>query len=92
MAERKRGAHQRRLRLQLRVVQTVFRAEIKRLDLIAGTAEREDKVSDLSSRSMAILEQVRAELDGSVGWHRELSALVQEIEAELRAEESDGGR
>ena len=91
MAERKPGAPQRRLRLQLRVVQTVFRAEIKRLDRTRGTAEREDKVRDLSLRSMAILEEVRAELDGSAGWHLEMSALVREVEAELRAEGSDGG-
>ena len=81
-----------RLRMQLRVVQTVFRAEIKRLDRTPGTAEREDKVRYLWSRSMAILEEVRAELNGSAGWHLEMSALVREVEAELRAEGNDGGR
>lgn len=82
---------QERLRMQLRVVQTVFRAEIKRLNRNPDTAEREDKVRDLWSRSMAILEEVRAELNGSAGWHHEMSALVREVEAELRAEGNDGG-
>ena len=77
--------------MQLRVVQTVFRAEIRRLDRTPGTAEREDKVRDLRSRSMAILEELRAELDGSAGWQVEMSALVREVEAELRAEGDDGG-
>lgn len=81
-----------RLRMQLRVVQTVFRAEIRRLDRTPFTAEREDKVRDLRSRSMAILEEVRAQLNGGAGWHLEVSALVREVEAELRAEEKDGGR
>lgn len=79
---------QQRLRMQLRVVQVVYRAEIKRLDLNPGTAQREDNVRDLRSRSMAILEGVRAELNGSAGWHREASALVREMEAEL--EGNDG--
>ena len=82
---------QERLRMQLRVVQTVFRAEIRRLDRNPGTAEREDKVRDLRSRSMAILEEVRAKLNGSAGWHHEVSGLVREVEAELRAEGDDGG-
>lgn len=82
---------QQRLRMQLRVVQVVYRAEIKRLDLNPGAAEREDKVRDLRFRSMAILEEVRAELNGSAGWHREVSALVRKVEAELRAEGNDGG-
>ena len=77
--------------MQVRVVQTVFRAEIKRLALIPGTTEREDKVRELSSRSMAILEHVRAELDGSAGWHGQVSALVREVEAELQAAGNDGG-
>lgn len=82
---------QARLRMQLRVLQTVFRAEIKRLDRTPGIAEREDMVRDLRSRSMAILEEVRANLNGSAEWHHEMSALVREVEAELRAEGDDGG-
>lgn len=78
---------QERLRMQLRVVQTVFRAEIRRLDRTHGPAEREAKVRDLRSRSMAILEEVRAQLTGSAAWHLELSAIVREVEAELRDEE-----
>jgi hypothetical protein len=78
-----------RLRMQLRVVQTVFRAEFKRLALIPGTTEREDKLRELSSRSMAILEHVRAELDGSAGWHREVLVLAREVEAELQAAARD---
>ena len=81
---------QQRLRMQLRVVQVVFRAEIRRLDRNPGTAERENMVRDLRSRSMAILEEVRAELNGSAGWHSDVSALVREVEAELRAEGKDG--
>ena len=80
-----------RMRMQLRVVETVYRAEIKRLDRIRGTAERQDSVRELRSRSMAILEEVRAELNGSAGWHPEMSALVREVEAELRVE-GDGRR
>ena len=90
MAERNPGARQRRLQLQLRVVQTVFRAEMKRLELIGDSAERADKVRDLRSRSAAILDGVRRDLDGSAGGHPETSALVREIEAELRAQGSDG--
>ena len=82
---------QERLRMQLRVVQTVFRAEIKRLDRIPDTSDREDMVLDLWSRSMAILEELRAELDGSTGWHPEVSALVRDLEAELRAERNERG-
>lgn len=91
MAERKPGAAERRLRLQLRVVQTVFRAEMKRLERTGISPEREEKVRDLRSRSVAILEEVRAELDGSAGWHVEVSSLVREVEVELRAEGNDGG-
>lgn len=82
---------QERLRMQLRVVQIVFRAEIKRLGRISGTAEREDTLRHLLSRSMAILEEVRAELNGSAEWHPEMSALVREVEAELRAGGNDAG-
>lgn len=91
MAEQKASASVRRLRMQLRVVQTVFRAEMKRLEGIGISAKRQDKVRELRSRSMAILDAVRAGLDGSATWHADLSALVRELEEELNnAEESDG--
>lgn len=77
------GVSQERLRMQLRVVQTVFRAEMKRLDRTGISAEREDKVRALRSRSMAILEAVRAELDGSAAWHADVLALVSELEEAL---------
>lgn len=77
--------------MQLRVVETVFRAEIKRLDLIPGTADREAKVRELTAQSKALLERVRAELDGSAGWHRQMLALLDEIYAELPADGKDGG-
>jgi len=91
MAESKRGARQRRLRLQIRVVQTVFRAEMQRLERAGISADREDRVRDLRSRSIAILEAVRAELDASAGWDPEVSALIREVEAELGAGGNDGG-
>ena len=79
-----------RMRMQLRVVQTVFRAEMKRLDGNPSTAEREARVRELGSRSMTLLERLSAELDGSAGWHVEMSASVREVAAQLRAPRNAG--
>jgi hypothetical protein len=92
MAGGRAGMTQERLRLQLRVVQTVFRAEIRRLERTPASPEREEKTLDLRSRSMALLEAVRAELDGSAAWHDVMSSLLREVEEGLRsADGSDGG-
>jgi hypothetical protein len=77
------GRSQDKLRMQIRLVQVIFRAEMRRLDLSPGTPERENHVRDLRSRSNAILDAVRAQLDGGHSWHAEVWALIREVEDEL---------
>lgn len=74
---------EKRLRLQVRVVQTIFRVEIKRLERTPASVERDKAERDLRARSTAILGAVRAELDGKAAWHGDVLRLTSEAEEEL---------
>lgn len=77
---------QDRLRLQIRIVQIVYRAEsarIVRRDALASG----QSLAELSSRSLAILQNVRAQLDGDALWHADLTSAIIDLEAEI----GDGG-
>ena len=72
-----------RLRLQLRVVQTVFRGESARIERIADAASRRDALTSLRERSLAVLAAVRTELDGTAPWHQGMTVALDEVSREI---------
>ena len=74
-----------RLRLQIRVVQVVFRAESFKLFRIADEAARREALTSLRDRSLAVLAAVRTELDGTAPWHQGVTAALDELSREMAA-------
>ena len=75
-----------RVRLQIRVVLVVFRAEMARLDRWTSTeAEREVFTRALRGRSYRILDLAQADLDGDAPEHRDLVRELDVARAEVRA-------
>lgn len=73
-----------RLFMQVRVVRVIYRAELARLMKADATlATRRDELADLRTRCLAILQTVRAELDGAARSHPDLLAELDEIQDEL---------
>jgi len=76
-----------RLRMQIRAVLVVYRAEMARLSRWnLSQASREAFATSLKARSFQVLESARAALDGDAPEHAD---LVREIE-DARAEISGG--
>ena len=70
--------------MQVRVVRVIYRAELARLLKADETlASRRDELADLRSRCLALLQTVRADLDGAAGSHPDLLAELDEIQDEL---------
>lgn len=70
--------------MQVRVVRVIYRAELARLrQLDATVASRRERLADLRSRCMALLQTVRAELDGAAEGHPDLLADLDDIDQEL---------
>lgn len=73
-----------RLRLQVRVVRVIYRAELARLKKADATlASLRGELADLRSRCLTLLETVRAELDGAAVSPPDLLAELDDIEDEV---------
>ncbi len=72
-------------RMQIRVVRTVFRAEVDRLRRKRAGDVDADALARLRTRSLELLDHARAELNGEAAKHPE---LLEEIEA-ARAQVTD---
>jgi len=73
-----------RVRLQIRAVIAVYRAETVRLKTWQPSDEtREEYAKSLRMRCLEILDAVRAELDGSAPWHPDLISELAQARAEI---------
>ncbi len=73
-----------RVRLQIRVVRVVYRAEKEWIETIAASREaRQEELDGLRARSVEILDLVRAGLDGSAAWHPELLEELAHVRMEV---------
>lgn len=83
-------------RMQIRVVLTVFRAEMARLDGVDPLGASFDAGRLLRVRSIELLDNARARLNGRGSGHPELLAELdsarEEVAGELRPEVSVGSR
>jgi hypothetical protein len=73
----------RRARLQIRVLLLVYRAERARARRPGGNSELEHTVR---RRSLEILDNVRASLNGAAPWHPEVIAELASARAEIASE------
>jgi len=74
-----------RVRLQIRAVITVYRAEMSRLKAWQPSGETsEEYAKSLRSRCIDILDAARALLDGSAPWHPDVIAELEQARAEIR--------
>ena len=67
------------MRTQVLLVAVVFRTESRRLAQGAATPAGQLVLRELRTRSIAILDNVRAELDGQASWHADISSLIGEV-------------
>jgi len=75
-----------RVRLQIRAVITVYRAEIARLKAWKPSGETSEKYAkSLRARCIDILDAARAELDGSAPWHPDVLTELANARAEISA-------
>jgi len=74
----------RRMQRQIRAVLIAFRAEKRRLEpLIQSGDARQDQLDSLRARSLEILDEARAQLDGNAAWHLRLLDELDEARAEV---------
>jgi hypothetical protein len=75
---------EKQMRLQVRIVQVVYRAELAKLRRSEASIDsRREAVSDLRSRCFAVLQGARSHLDGGAIWHADLLAAISDVESEL---------
>jgi len=75
-----------RVRLQIRAVITVYRAEMSRLKAWKPSGETSEKYAkSLRARCIDILDAARAELDGSAPWHPDVLTELANARAEISA-------
>ena len=73
-----------RLRLQIRAVLVVYRAEMARLSRWnLSSASREAFATSLRTRSFQVLEDTRVALDGDAPEHADLVREIEEARAEI---------
>ena len=73
-----------RLRLQIRAVLVVYRAEMARLSRWnLSPASREAFATSLKARSFQVLESARAALDGDAPEHADLVREIEDARAEI---------
>ena len=76
----------RRMQRQIRAVLIAFRAEKRRLEpLIQSGDARQDQLDSLRARSLEILDEARAQLDGNAASHPRLLRELVEARAEVSA-------
>ncbi len=75
-----------RVRLQIRAVLTVYRAEMSRLKAWQPSGETSEQyATSLRARCVEILDAARAQLDGSAPWHPDVITELAQARAEIRA-------
>lgn len=75
---------EKQMRLQVRIVQVVYRAELAKLQRSdASIPSRREALSDLRSRCFAVLQAARSHLDGGATWHADLLTATSNVESEL---------
>jgi hypothetical protein len=78
-----------RVRLQVRAVLVVYRAEVARIrEYSASPSVLRADLDDLQARSLQRLDETRAGLDGSAAWHAELVGEIDRARA-LVSEDED---
>jgi hypothetical protein len=77
-----------RVRLQVRAVLVVYRAEVARIRQFSASSNvRRADLDDLRARSLQRLEETRAQLDGSAAWHQELVGEIDRAQAFVSEDE-----
>lgn len=75
-----------RARLQIRAVLVVYRSETRRLARSRASDATRAAADDLKARSLALIHDAHAKLDGAAAWHdevrRELDAARTEVAGE----------
>jgi hypothetical protein len=75
-----------RVRMQIRAVLVVYRAEIARLNRSnLSPATREAFATSLKTRSFQVLDDARASLDGDAPDHKDLIGEIEEARTQISA-------
>ena len=78
-------------RMQIRVVLTVFRAELARLRRLGGGARGTDAAERLRERSLLLLDEARAQLDGAAPDNPRLLDEITEARSEVERTRLEDG-
>jgi hypothetical protein len=77
-----------RVRLQVRAVLVVYRAEVARIRQFSASSNvLRAELDDLRARSLQRLDETRARLDGSAAWHAELVGEIDRARDLVSADE-----